>query len=320
MKLEQVNNISPDLFVAQKSSEIGKQLFKRYVNNVILELFDYCNRQCNYCPVALVDRMSDINRTSPKHFRQIIEDLEEIDFDNHICLNLFNEPMADPFLFTAIEQLKEAVPKASIWFNSNGDYANAEVLDRLADAGLKRLVVTLHVGKTKAYDDLQQLSRFTQFAARAGVVLSFERYKPGHAIVAARRHRGIVIRVKSANYAVMGENRAGLMKDIPVEAFRHAPCNRPFQDFTISWNGNVYPCCMFFSDLAEHDPYLVGNIGEVDSIYQLYASSLMASFRADLFGYGPKRNPCDTCTEWDRHGGDADERVRAEAALRLGIC
>ena len=319
MELEQISDISPDLFVAQMSRDVGKQLFKRHVNNVIFELFDYCNRQCSYCPVSLVDRMSEINHISPKHFRQIVDDLEEIDFDNHICLNLFNEPMADSFLFTAIEQLKEAVPKASVWFNSNGDYANAEILDRLAKAGLRRLVVTLHVEKTKAYDDLQQLSRFTQFAARTGVALSFERYKPGHAIVAAGRHRGIVIRVKSANYEVMGENRAGLMKNIGVEDYRRAPCDRPFQDFTISWNGNVYPCCQFFTGLAEHDPYMVGNIGEVDSIYQLYASSLMASFRTDLFGYGPKRKPCDTCTEWDRHGGEADERARAEAIQRLDL-
>ena len=264
--------------------------------------------------------MDSINkRISPAHFNKIVGDLIEIDFDQHICLNLYNEPMADAFLFTAIEQLRDAVPKASLWFNTNGDYADRETLDRLAEAGLKRLVVTLHVAKTKTYDDLQQLSRFTQFAARTGVTLTFERYKPNHAITASARHRGIAIRVKSANYAVMGENRAGLMEDIPVETKRHAPCDRPLEDFTVSWNGNVYPCCQFFSGLAGSDPYMVGNIGEADSIYQLYASSLMASFRADLLGYGPKRKPCDTCSEWDKHGGEEDERARAAAVRQLGL-
>ena len=89
MELEQISEISPDLFVAQMSRDVGKQLFKRHVNNVIFELFDYCNRQCSYCPVSLVDRMSEINHISPKHFRQIVDDLEEIDFDNHICLKTF---------------------------------------------------------------------------------------------------------------------------------------------------------------------------------------------------------------------------------------
>ncbi len=319
MELEQIKDIPPDLFVAQSGRDASKRLFKRYVTDVSLELFDYCNRQCSYCPVSLVDRMSDINLISPGHFQKIVDDLNEINFDHHICLNLYNEPLADPFLFTAIERLRDAVPKASLWFNSNGDYADAEVLDRLADAGLKRLVVTLHVEKTKTYDDLQQLSRYTQFAARTGVNLTFERYKPGHAITASGRHRGIAIRVKSANYAGMGENRGGLMKDIPVETKRQAPCDRPFRDFTISWNGNVYPCCQFFSGLSEHDPYIVGNIDEAGSIYQLYTSSLMASFRADLLGYGPKRKPCDTCMEWDKHGGEADERARTEAMRRLGL-
>lgn len=319
MKPEQIRDIQSDLFRAQSGRGAAKRLFRRYVDNVILELFDYCNRQCAYCPVSLVDRMSDINRISPDHFSKIVGDLKEIDYANHICLNLYNEPMADAFLFTAIERLRDAVPKASLWFNTNGDYADRETLDRLAEAGLKRLVVTLHVEKTKTYDDLQQLSRFTQFAARTGVSLTFERYKPGHAITASGRHRGIVLRVKSANYAEMGENRAGLMADIPVPANRHAPCDRPFEDFTISWNGNVYPCCQFFSGLAGSDPFIAGNIGEADSIYQLYTSSLMASFRGDLLGYGPKRKPCDTCSEYDKSGGGEDERARAEAVRQLGL-
>jgi len=319
MKPEHISKIPPDMFQAQTDRDLAKGLFKRHVDNVILELFDYCNRQCPYCPVSLVDRMSDINHISPDHFKKVVDDLIEIDYANHICLNLYNEPMADPFLFTAIEQLRDAVPKASLWFNTNGDYANKETLDRLAEAGLKRLVVTLHVEKTKTYDDLQQLSRFTQFAARTGFNLTFERYKPGYAITVAGRHRGIVIKVKSANYAVMGENRAGLMEDIPVAAKRNAPCDRPLGDFTVSWNGNVYPCRQFFSGLEGSDPYMVRNIGEADSIYQLYTSSLMSSFRTDLLGYGPKQKPCDTCSEWDKYGGKEDERVRAAAVRLLGI-
>ena len=113
MQPEHIRDIPPDLFRAQTGRDHAKRLFKRYVDNVILELFDYCNRQCGYCPVSLVDRMSEINRMSPDHFGKILGDLAEIDYANHICLNLFNEPMADPTLFTAIEQLRDAVPKAT---------------------------------------------------------------------------------------------------------------------------------------------------------------------------------------------------------------
>jgi len=319
LDIETIETVSPDLFQEPRNPETKKALFKRYVSSVILELFDYCNRQCVYCPVSLVDRMSSINRLDSGHLDKIVRDLEEIDFDGYLCLNLFNEPMADDSLYDAMARLHEALPAAKIWFNSNGDYLNRETLDRLAAAGLTRLVVTLHVAKNKTYDDLQQLTRYSQLSARTGLTLTFERYRPGRKIVAKATYKGISIVVKSADHGTNGENRAGLMTDIPVDAERSAPCDRPFTEFTISWNGDAYPCCQFFAGAAEHDPFVVGNIGKADTLYDLYAAHLMASFRTDLFTYGAKKSPCNNCIEYDVHGGDKDVEARTEAARRLGL-
>lgn len=319
MEIETIETVSPDLFEEPRDRETKKALFKRYVSSVILELFDYCNRQCVYCPVSLVDRMSSINRLDTGHLDKIVRDLKAIEFDGHLCLNLFNEPMADDSLYDAMAKLHEALPAATLWFNSNGDYLNRETLDRLAAAGLSRLVVTLHVAKNKTYDDLHQLTRYSQLSARTGLTLTFERYRPGRKITATANYKGISIVVKSADHGANGENRAGLMTDIPVDAQRSAPCDRPFDEFTISWNGDVYPCCQFFAGAAEHDPFVVGNIGDADNLYDLYAARLMASFRTDLFTYGTKKSPCSSCIEYDVHGGDRDVEARTEAARRIGL-
>ena len=319
MDIETIETVSSDLFAGPQDRETNKALFKRYVSSVILELFDYCNRQCVYCPVSLVDRMSSINRLDTSHLDKIVRDLKAIEFDGHLCLNLFNEPMADDSLYGAMAKLNEALPAATLWFNSNGDYLNRETLDRLAEAGLSRLVVTLHVAKNKTYDDLHQLTRYSQLSARTGLTLTFERYRPGRKITATANYKGISIVVKSADHGANGENRAGLMTDIPVDAQRSAPCDRPFDEFTISWNGDVYPCCQFFAGAAEHDPFVVGNIGDADTLYDLYAARLMASFRTDLFTYGAKKSPCSSCIEYDVHGGARDVEARTEAARRIGL-
>jgi len=315
MDIKEIEQASPGLFLALAGHDAQKALFKRYVNSIVIELADYCNRVCDYCPVSLIDRRSAVNRMDTDHFAKILEDLGDIDYDRDICLNLFNEPLADDGIYDSVRALKKAAPNASVWFSSNGDYVKKSTLDQLADAGLWRLVVTLHTEPGQDYDDLERLSRYSQFSARTGINLTFKKYKPGQKIVATGAYKGIKLSVKAANFADNGENRGGLMTDIPVDHLRTEPCDRPFDDLTISWNGNVYPCCMFFADSKEHDDFIVGNVGDADSLFALYTSQLMASFRKDLFSHGPKMSPCDTCTEYCTDEGPEHERARA---ARLG--
>jgi MoaA/NifB/PqqE/SkfB family radical SAM enzyme len=318
MRLDLHDNVAPELFRPVVDRKTQKRIFKRYVSDVVLELFDHCNRKCPYCPVSLVDRRSAVNHMAPDHLDKIARNLAEIGYDKSICLNLFNEPMADePALFAGISLLKEACPNAQIWFNTNGDYLNRENLAQLVEMGLARLVVTLHVPESGTYDDMRQLTRVSQFSARTGVILNFKQFRSGRKIIATGRFKSLPIKLKSVNYTVNGENRGGLLEQIPVEAKRRAPCDRPFHDFTVAWNGDAYPCCQFFAGLAEHDPFIAGNVGAVESIFSLYASGLMASFRRDLFGWGAKKAPCDTCTEYDRPIDTADEAQRAALARSL---
>ena len=48
------------------NEEKSKQLFKKYVELVCLEMSYYCNRACNYCPVATLER-SDKNLEIPEN-------------------------------------------------------------------------------------------------------------------------------------------------------------------------------------------------------------------------------------------------------------
>ena len=74
MNLERSKTIDHGLFQAPRDRDGQKELFRRYVHNITLELFDYCNRQCPYCPVSLIDRRSKIQLMSDGHFRRILDD------------------------------------------------------------------------------------------------------------------------------------------------------------------------------------------------------------------------------------------------------
>jgi len=314
---DEISGIDARLFKPNLALQDLKELFRENIKTVIIELSDYCNRKCSYCPVSLVHRDKALNRMSQAHFEKIIDDLRAIEFDRNICLNLFNEPLGDPSIYGSVARLVEALPNSNVWFNSNGDYVSRRTLDRLADVGLKRLVVTLHIPKTGHYDDLQQLSRYSQFSARTRVPLRFEKYKPGKSITAAGRYRGIALRVKSSNFDTTGYDRAGSMEHLSILEPRQAPCDRPFQDFTIAWTGDVYPCCHFMAGLDTHEDYVCGNVGTAESLYQIYGTQLLAGFRTDLFGYGPKTSPCDTCAEYDDRRCEKDRLAREAKMLDL---
>lgn len=311
MDLERYPTVDPALFDAPKARSAQRDLFAAYVRNITLEMFDYCNRKCPYCPVALIDRRGAPRLMPDGVFDRIVSDLAEINFAGSICLNLFNEPMAHGRTYEAIARFKAAVPQAKVWFTSNGDYLNAKTLERLSDLGLARIVISLHVDEGQTYDDAKQITRLSQLSARTGRPFVLDKFRPGFDFRARGRYKKIELTVKSANYLAHGTNRGGALEDIPVVRPRETPCDRPFHDLTIAWNGNVYPCCQFVEGLDAHAPFIAGNVADADSLYALYSAELMQSFRRDVFGYGAKRAPCDTCTERDKCRGADDRAFRA---------
>ena len=49
-----------DHFCEVADRETARQLFKNSINIVVIELFSFCSRLCNYCPVSNFERFSRI--------------------------------------------------------------------------------------------------------------------------------------------------------------------------------------------------------------------------------------------------------------------
>lgn len=311
-------DVAPALFDGDVPRTTADALFREHVRNINVELFDHCNRQCPYCPVALVDRRSAVRLLPTDVFSGLLDELAALGYDRSICLNLFNEPLASERTYEAIAEIKDRLPDVRVWFNTNGDYLNRKVVQRLAGLGVARIVVTLHFEQGAVYDDLVQLTRVSQLSARSGLNFTFTKFKPGKDLKAKARFKGLQIDLKSVNYLEHGVNRGDLLEDLTPDGARQTPCDRPFHEVSIGWNGAVYPCCQFFPDSREHDRYIAGWIGR-QPVTEIYASSLMAGFRRDNFGYGDKQAPCNTCTDRDRCRGTEDKALRREIADTLNL-
>lgn len=308
-------------FVAPLTDGEKRQLFKESVSNVVIEISSYCNRHCTYCPVSQVDRSSTNKVLPEQEFDKIIHNLAEISYAGGVCLNLYNEPTSDRELLLArIRAARQSLPNSRIYFSTNGDFLNPEYVRAMVDAGLSELYITLHTPKGRPYSDTYAASRFCELSTRLRKAIKITMLVPNHTIQGVVSLCGITLNVFSTNYEIFGSDRAGAVTSLTAVApERTAPCDRPFNDFTVSYDGTIFPCCQMFADNeSQKAKFAIGNLADFSSIFDAYASSAMAGWRSSLLRFGPKASPCDTCSEANRPG-DAQEILERDEVYRRYI-
>jgi radical SAM protein with 4Fe4S-binding SPASM domain len=272
-------------------------LFKKYVCIVNIETSTYCNRVCSYCPVSTDEGRKKQLNIKNEVFEKIISELQQISYKSTICFNLYNEPLADKYLYQRLTYARKALPNAFFLFNSNGDYLNKDKLNRLSDTGLNAIFVTLHPSPKKSYELNDRIKCFHKLFKKLGVTdyIIDESAKDGN-IESNVDWRGMRLRVMANDWAKYGNSRAGTVDFLNTSENRTTPCVRPLREFTISHDGNVFPCCQFYPETSEK--YVVGNV-ELKSIFEIYSSNTLAMWRKDLFTFGEKKTPCDSCRDED---------------------
>jgi MoaA/NifB/PqqE/SkfB family radical SAM enzyme len=284
------------MFVEVTDRDVARRVFKETVSRVEMETHSYCNRRCSYCPNVVGDRLGP-NQLIPEDIWQtIIGGLEEIEYDELLVLNYYNEPLADRSILARIREARTRLPKARIMIYSNGDYLEPSLIEELADAGLNYLHVSIHLKQGDAYTDRYVLNRIIEVSVRMGIPAQITALKSAQYIVAKVAHRRMEIEVRAINFYHLGTDRGGLIGDIHTAAKRKDSCFFPFAHFVVSYNGLVAPCCHIRSDRPEHEAFIYGNLRDYGSIFQAFTSAPAAAWRRELSSSDEKRSPCDTCS------------------------
>jgi MoaA/NifB/PqqE/SkfB family radical SAM enzyme len=294
-------------------SDMQKRImFKRHVEIVNLELSYKCNRKCDYCPVSFSNRQDVQRYMEVEYLEKICKELAEIRYENRISLNLYNEPLLDPCLEEKIALIRSTLPYTYLQFNSNGDHLNLHRLCQLADNGLNGIRITLHPPPNKIQAASTVLRRITKlFGNKLSRYFSSISTDNVFDIGSLNfMHKGVQIMIQWPNWRSKGSNRGGVLAEHISSSFvRLAPCERPFREFTIFYDGTVQPCCeSFFDDNTNLVP--VGNIRS-QSIYEIYSSDSLCNFRKSVFDFGIKNGICASCTVKAYHSKEEDaERTR----------
>ncbi|MEO5347434.1 MAG: SPASM domain-containing protein [Magnetococcus sp. YQC-9] len=275
----------------------AKILFRRSVKRIYLEISSYCNRRCTYCPNALIDRISEKKFLPETILRSIFDNLGSIQYNGALFFHCYNEPLADPDLCEKIALSKQYCPNVQAMLYSNGDYINRDYLEKLHAVGLSHLTISLH-SNNGLWSESEVQDRLDAISRRLGLALHVEYSLPGQQMIASLSYK-FPIRVMIGNYLVNGSNRGNLMPQIVTYTNDNLnrPCQMPFEDMYIAWDGSILPCCHLHADAPEHQAFKIGNIADFQNLFEAYANSALVDWRRSVIAPTMRRPPCDTCIQ-----------------------
>lgn len=233
--------------------------------NIAIETCNACNRGCDFCPVG-IDR-KPVERMSKEMFEDIVDQLHAFGYEGQICLQWYNEPLADKRLteFTAYARLK--CPHSYIYFASNGDLLTPELHVQLVEAGLNHMHVSQYDGHIQ--DNVQAVLDAGKYLNRLHV--------------AVRVHEDL------------NNTRGGLVQvNVDGEYPLKERCIRPDEQMVIAATGDVPLCCNDY-----HITYKIGNV--VDrTLLDLWADTQFAKAWGWLReGDRTQIKVCQLCNEGD---------------------
>lgn len=271
--------------------------FKKNIKSVSIELNSNCNRKCVYCPHSLIKRPAAT--IDVKLLEKIIHELKKIEYNGQFCLNIYNEPLLHyHFLLNAMVLIKSNLPNCQIFFSTNGDYLTKERLEELILNGLSKLTVTCHQNKFDSKNGKFLLENMMKKLDLQNYTMSInDNYLVAKGAYLLPGENPVPLRVFSSNFLINGQTRANSLKGIvavPEQYKRIKACLRPETQLSISYDGSVYPCCMFFHGLA--DDFMIGKC-HTSSIFDLYAHRKYVHFKQMCSLQKPYESPCLECTE-----------------------
>ena len=99
---------------------------------VEIEIFNYCNRTCEFCPNETIDRKSAVIELPEPCFLQTLQELKNQNFNGYVTFSRYNEPLSqDKLLKKRAKQVREYLPNVTLIFNTNGDFLTKKRLDGL---------------------------------------------------------------------------------------------------------------------------------------------------------------------------------------------
>ena len=303
-----VNAVPVQLLDPDLPLEKTKELFLRFVDVVEIENHSYCNRVCWFCPNALIDRRSKVELMTDQVFGKIVSELSETGYAQTLVWSRYHEPLAHESIVGRIAHARSKLPHAELTIVSNGDYLDKDLVGRLKDVGLDRMMLDLYLPDGKERDEDEIEKALGTFSTRTGLVPAKHGSHDLYSVTGTRVH--VTMGIPSYTPESIS-TRGGLVQIPKLQTYRRASvCLAPVRDVVIDYNGKGMLCCQVRSDSENHQRAIIGDLAEAGyGIFDLYRDSARA--RRALLSPGQKTGVCASCDVSD----NGPDRLARRASL-----
>ena len=279
---------------------------------ILTELTFSCNYRCPQCVLGNLEETIKLKPEIPEMpidlFKKIIDEGEKFQCRS-LCVNHTNEPLLVKDLIDRISYAQKH-GFSDILMNTNGELLNEEISKKLIESGLTRLMVSIDANSTEVFKKIRVGGNFEKVRNN---VLNF---------IKLRNELGLKLPLVRTSFVLQKENEHELndfknywkekvdyvhtqnfskpydtaddsviteKKPDIDDIFR---CDQPNNRIVIRSDGQVLPCCSWFSyELA------IGNVND-SSIFDIWNSKPMKELRKIHFDGQYYQNPtCEKCVK-----------------------
>lgn len=186
---------------------------------VLIETRTDCNNHCKFCPHAFNKKTLGI--MSWECYKQIINQLSDINYNGRIALMLSNEPLLEERMEEMIVYARQKSPRFFLDMTTNGTLLTVDKLDKFFKLGLDNININDYRNDRDKYPE--KWSKYIEPIYSAywnNPKVSFQKRKTDETL---------------PNYA------GNIPQKFNPKEFGF--CNYPFRKLTIAFNGDILLCC-----------------------------------------------------------------------------
>ena len=223
-----------------------------------IEITNYCNNSCSYCPRSEMKRPLGIMSMQTLNF--VLKKIE----NNILRLHHYGESLLDDKLEEKIRFIKERKPDMILFLNTNGRLLSHDRVNSLLEAGIDKFILSYH--DEKSLKHIHNIKILKRHRIEIIKMTNKEDVNLNHL-----KDLGYMVSIKRLRD--LGQlKREEILKGDPVER-----CSFLKNDeVVVLWNGDIVPCCECFDDT-----YVIGNIQQ-DNIIENKAFEMCDT----CLGYG----------------------------------
>jgi MoaA/NifB/PqqE/SkfB family radical SAM enzyme len=272
-----------------------------------IQTISYCNAKCLFCAYRRVAGRVSHGIMEDAVYQKIIDEAAQYG-PKRIALLLMNEPLLDKKLPERIAYAKKKLGDATeITITSNGSLLTQKIIDRLIDAGLDRIKISIQGLTKETYEEIMGLSYQRTFEGIDRLIETMQQRKVRKprlvlSMVSVGQNEDEIRKYKRywrkrgvKATTVAYENKGGNIEDNielhPCGLEQRKQCYRFNRCAYIIYNGDAILCC---SDWTRS--VVLGNVRE-KSIKELFHSEqlneIRKNFRAGAYGALPP--VCQNC-------------------------